>query len=282
MRPGFNPIRRNRNIGTSRQGHGQDNKLVVPRVCAAERDWPEDLGAHRIIKRSIKGREVTFIVEKTHGGCQHACSVEDIAHVISNIPSDDWRGLKTFVLRQPTQKQRILRPAWGRLCYSANLGLPADGATTRGPAVFIESMNFDTRLEWPSGLKPSDQAELERLRADGHQISRDRQKFVFSMTSESVRVTQLYRTLLHEIGHWLDFLKNVEIPAQAGDGERTKLSEAYFSRPTDEREAFAHRYAQLTKDHLTRFGIIPFTRIPAPPENFASVDGFGDTELDIL
>ncbi|KAF0814961.1 hypothetical protein IGB42_00037 [Andreprevotia sp. IGB-42] len=30
MRAGWNPTRRNRHIGTGAQGHGQDNKLVIP------------------------------------------------------------------------------------------------------------------------------------------------------------------------------------------------------------------------------------------------------------
>ncbi len=30
QRPGWNATRRNRNIGTARQGHGQDNRMVIP------------------------------------------------------------------------------------------------------------------------------------------------------------------------------------------------------------------------------------------------------------
>lgn len=36
MRPGWNPTKRNRNIGTKKQGHGRDNRLVIPQA------WPED------------------------------------------------------------------------------------------------------------------------------------------------------------------------------------------------------------------------------------------------
>jgi hypothetical protein len=57
-------------------------------------------------------------------------------------------------------------------------------------------------------------------------------------------------------------LEKVERPADAGLGDYGKLSEAYFSRPQDEREAFAHRYADMTRDRLIKFGIIPFDRIP--------------------
>jgi hypothetical protein len=35
---GYDATRRSRNIGTKKQGHGQDNDLVVPAVCHAERN----------------------------------------------------------------------------------------------------------------------------------------------------------------------------------------------------------------------------------------------------
>ena len=30
MRRGWNPVRRNRNIGTAAPGHGENNRLVIP------------------------------------------------------------------------------------------------------------------------------------------------------------------------------------------------------------------------------------------------------------
>ncbi len=81
------------------------------------------------------------------------------------------------------------------------------------------------------------------------------------MTPASVRATQLYRTLLQEIGHWVDFNEKVLAPALLCKVELELLSEAYFSRPYEEREAFAHNYAEARKAHLTKFGIIPFEHI---------------------
>jgi hypothetical protein len=207
---------------------------------------------------------VIFIVEETSGGCVHACSIDDVRHVLAHLPAADWEGLDTFVLRQSTRKQRTLRPAWGRLLYFADLGAPGRAAKRKGPAVLLEAVNCEAKLKWPSSLHPDDQAELDRLREDGHIVEQIRRQHVFSMTREAVRATQLYRTLLHEIGHWVDWLNKVERPSEYG-GDFDALREAYFQRPRDEREAFAHRYADEIRERLTRFGVIPFERLELRP-----------------
>ncbi len=78
------------------------------------------------------------------------------------------------------------------------------------------------------------------------------------VTPESARHTLLYRTMLHEIGHWVDWKEKVEIPADHG-GDWLALSDAYFARPDSEREAFAHRYADTMAKQLTAAGKIPFS-----------------------
>ena len=262
MRAGFNPVRRNRNIGTARQGHGQDNDLVIPAGGGDERRWAERLGSHRLFQRSVSGREVFFIVEETSAGFSHACTIEDIRHVLASLPLADWEGLDTFVLRQSTRKQRIVNPVWGRLFYSADLGLPGRRTVRLGPAVMLEAMNADATIAWSTSLSPHELSELERLRGDGHDVRRTGRRLVISMTPASIRATQLYRTLLHEIGHWVDYLQAVRRPAGDDDDRWTELSTAYFARPQDEREAFAHRYADTTRERLTRLGVLPFDPIP--------------------
>lgn len=262
MRAGFNPARRNRNIGTAKQGHGQNNKLVIPTICAGEREWYEQLNAHQCIQRVVSGREIIFLVEETHAGFVHSCTVEDVRHVLAHIPLADWEGLDTFVLRQSSRKQRTLRPAWGRMFYSADLGLPTRRPSRLGPAVMLEAMECGGSFEWPTSLQPDDMAELDRLRDDGHEIAREGRRFIVSMTPKSVRATQLYRTLLHEIGHWVDYLEKVERPANSGAGDFSALSDAYFARPRSEREAFAHRYAETSRRRLTEAGVLPFAPIP--------------------
>lgn len=63
---------------------------------------------------------------------------------------------------------------------------------------------------------------------------------------ESLRSTQLYRTLLHEIGHSVDYDRD---------------SGAFDGKSSLEKEPFAHQYADKLRESLVRFGIIPFARM---------------------
>lgn len=260
MRPGYNPIRRSRNIGTAKQGHGQNNRLTIPERWNGG-PWVEELHAPLRLERTVAGRPLTFHVEKNHGGCAHACTIADICHLLAQIPPADWEGIGDFVLRQPTQKQRTLNPAWGRLRYYANLRQPSDDPDDYGPAILLEACRFAHPIKWGLHLDPDDQAELDRLREDGHSIERTKRNYLVTPTAETTRATQLYRTLLHEIGHWVDYLEKVLRPDAPGLEEWDVLRDRYFARPTDEREAFAHAYADRMRARLLAVGIIPFAPI---------------------
>ena len=201
------PARRNRNIGTAKQGHGVDNQLVIPWPSSEERSWYAMLGPHRRIRAPIAGYEMLFVVEENHGGCVHACSVADIARILENLPRTDWEGLTAIVLRQPTRKARILAPVWGRFAYSADLGPSGRSSFCRGPMVFIEAVNPSKPIVWSSALSPDGRAELARLAADGHKVEQIGSRWVVTPSLEAVRATQLYRTLPHEIGHHVDWLE---------------------------------------------------------------------------
>src|ERR1700742_1273204 len=111
MRNGRNPTRRNRNIGTAKQGHGKDNRLTIPTICRDERIWGAQLGRkYLLVRRTISGRELVFIVESTKAGYFHSCTVEDICRLLSFVPLDDWESLELVVLRQSTRKQEIDSP----------------------------------------------------------------------------------------------------------------------------------------------------------------------------
>ena len=260
MRPGFNATRRSRNIGTAKQGHGQNNRLRIPSVCGDERTWSQQLGPHRLEERWVLRRRLTFIIEETSGGCIHACTVDDVCHMLGLMPFADWDGLETFVFRQPRRKQAILNPVWGRLSYAADFGRPAQRTVRWGPAVTLEAQQPNGLLRWGAKLPLSDQEELERLRDDGHRVERDGPRWTIALSPESIRATQLYRTLPHEIGHWVDWLEKVERPEAAG-GDYDALSDAYFARPADEREAFAHRHADQIRKGLIGSGLLPFPPI---------------------
>jgi hypothetical protein len=106
MRNGYNPTRRNRNIGTAKQGRGQNNRLTIPSICHDERIWWGQLGKSREVRRSVAGRELLFIVEETRTDSLHACTVDDICQLLGNVAAEDWEGLGIFVLRQPTRNRK--------------------------------------------------------------------------------------------------------------------------------------------------------------------------------
>jgi hypothetical protein len=265
VRAGRNPTRRNRNIGTAAGGRGRNNRLVI----ASRSNGPiwhwRDIGEYRSVKRVVRGRDVTFVVERTNRGCVHACTVEDIAWLLGYIPPEDWEGLGCFVLRQPRRKEAILSAVWGRLAYGGEIGRPQDGLFA-GPAVFLESTTPDFEFSLSASMRPDAQAEFERLRRDGHVITRIGRRFAIQCSVDTVRNTQLYRTMLHEIGHWVDWLQKVQRavpPPEIRDDDyfwRERLQHEYDHRPSQERETFANRYADRMWTLLSDSGVIPFAR----------------------
>lgn len=259
-----NPTRRNRNIGTAKRGHGQDNRHSIPTHTYASRSWKETLHTHQQFWCPVGDREVCFIIEENARGCVHACTVDDIRHVLEMIPSSDWVGIECIVLRQPTAKQATLNPVWGRLSYTANLGAVAGKDVYLGPVIMLDACPAGAQFKWPKSLGPEGTKELARLRDDGHQVIDEGRHYLIATTPDTVRSTQLYRTLLHEIGHWLDFLQKVERRYDDNPDSYGQLVDRYFQRPQDEREAFAHRYADEMRRQLVDRGIIPFERDAVP------------------
>ncbi|GAA4777220.1 hypothetical protein [Novosphingobium ginsenosidimutans] len=251
-----NPTRRNRNIGTAKQGHGEANQLVIPDQLNRPY-WLSRVGDCRVEEHTIGGWMIRFVIEANALGCVHPSTVPDVLRVLEALPQSDWAGLRTIVFRQPTRKQLILRPAWGRLLYDTTVA-KANGETLAvGPVICLDAVQVDKVMVWSTSLDPDLSQELERLRSDGHDVQRSGRKFSISINAASARNTQLYRTLLHEIGHWFDWLSKVEEPSAKG-GDRDALERAYFARPKSEREAFAHRYADTQRAILETRGIIPF------------------------
>jgi hypothetical protein len=64
--------------------------------------------------------------------------------------------------------------------------------------------------------------------------------------------------LIHEAGHWIDYLANVVVPAR--ENPNVDYLGAYHERPNSQREAFAHRFSDEWRDELTRRREIPFPR----------------------
>lgn len=241
MKRGWDATRRNRNIGTAKQGLGQENQLVIP--WRRLKLYYENLTEYKVVLRQVHSRSLPFIVERTRTDSCYACTIDDIARVLQHVPSSDFEGIDFIVLRQPNRKEEIIDSVWGRLAYFAEIGVH------QGRAIFLEALNPSKPERWSKSLTPDRQQELERLRADGHEIVTTKHDHKINMSLDSIRATQLYRTLLHEIGHSVDSDRD---PA------------AFDRKSSLEKEIFAHQYADKLRDSLVRFGIIPFVRMFDP------------------
>ncbi|MEL6460284.1 MAG: hypothetical protein AAFQ91_18850, partial [Cyanobacteria bacterium J06621_15] len=120
---------------------------------------------------------------------------------------------------------------------------------------------FEQPLKWSKSLTPEGAKELERLREDGHVVVTDKRQHIINSTLDTIRNTQLYRTLPHEIGHYVDYLTKVEEPSKDNFDLWSVLNDKYHSRPSQERESFAHRYADEFRKQQISMGKIPFERM---------------------
>ncbi len=282
------PTRRNRNIGTSKQGHGQENELIIPPPAIESKSFFERLGKHQIVKRIINNHTFRFLIEETRKTSFHACTVDDIEKIIKHIPKEDYGDLELIILRQPTRKEENLNPAWGRLIYSYEY------ENDYFPAIIIEATDLERKLRWGKKLSIEAQKELERLKNDGHKIVIGKRFFETKYTMENIRNTQLYRTLLHEFGHYahyqnivlkpLEGLKSIldKLDLQIDKNDTATTNELfsewestfddyhmriernenkYFSIISTEKETYAHNYAERLKAKLLEKNNIPFDKI---------------------
>lgn len=240
-----NPTRRNRNIGTAKQGHGQNNKLVMPECCVRGeiRRYFENLQHYDVVKRTFTfGNNLTFLVENVFPGFVHACTVDDIATVLASVSPDDLAGIEMIILRQPKRKEVILSPVWGRLVFYAEI----EKNKYEGRTIILEAMQPNLAWRWRKSLTPEGQDEFERLQKAGHNIRSTPRYHIITPSIESIRHTQLYHTLLHEIGHHVDEKSDPDLFDHKGSGQK---------------EAFAHRYADKLRAKLEKNEVLPFSRI---------------------
>ncbi|MFN7921381.1 MAG: hypothetical protein U0Q16_14865 [Bryobacteraceae bacterium] len=220
------------------------------------------LGKYLVVHRSCGGRDLPFYVEQTRADCVHACTVDDLAAVLNFIPAAHYSTLASVVLRQPKRKEGILEPVWGRLVYWADVGTPPDHVA-HGPTIIIEARDPARPFWRRKPATPVEARELERLIEHGFLIHETRSRLRVAGSLEAVRRCQLYHTLPHEIGHLVDY--ETKVP-EVGDSDEAvdrwlAQQDRYWQHPPREREEFAHRYADETRDRLRKAGHIPFARI---------------------
>lgn len=230
--------------------------MKIPAHWDGDRWFYEKVDNAVAVERLVGERSLTFLVQPVTAGFIHACTIDDICQLLSLAPPKDLAGIDLILLRQPTRKQQSLRPVWGRLLYYAETGRHS------GRAIMLEAQQPGVSFRWPRSLTPEGAAELDRLKADGHEVGEDRRAFTITPSAQSIRATQLYRTLPHELGHHVDYHRQVwELAVEQADYDRRR--ELYFSRPQSEREAFAHRYADELALRLREEGTIPYDRLDA-------------------
>lgn len=256
QKPGWRPERRNRKIGTPAAGYSKQSDMRIPQSWpdrhghfSAYYEWAEPDFAQKVV---ITGKPVLFIFEVPREGFTYGCTPADILHLFSLIPLEEWQPTDFILFRQPTRKQTLLKPVWGRCIYRAEV-FGKDGS-----AIVIEAQKVGAKLVWPRKCKLEDRDELERLKQDGHQFESDKRRHVATLTQETIRSTILYRTFLHELGHWENYRQDVLNPQTRISKHRTRAEDLYYSRPASERESFAHSFAQKLEAYLKARNEIPF------------------------
>ena len=236
-----NPTKRNRNIGTAKQGFKNRNVFAIPDYYPREgKSFSEKLTRYSTVKRGINGHQFTFVVEETKKNSCHACTIDDLEIVLQAVPSYYFQGLKTIVLRQPKRKEEIFRSVWGG--WFAGYEFESKVVS----AIVLEAAGFGSKVKWSRKIGIDTQKELKRLQTDGFDVAETKRSYEIELSLENVRNVQLYRTLLHEIGHHY----------------HNSLDEDIFDKlPSVEKEAFAHNFADKLKIELEEKKIIPFPRI---------------------
>lgn len=253
MKNGRDSRRRNKNIGTAKQGHGKDNRLVIPDRWSDASVFFERLVSPHVHKQEIHNRSVMFIVEPTIRGFTHCCTVADVVRLLSLLDEEHIAGIDFVVLRQPKRKENILSPCWGRLTYWTDIC----GISGRG--VFLEAQNVNEITKWSASINPEEK-EMNLLKEEGHVFERQNGIYHIYRTAESIRITQLFRTIPHEVGHYVEYLTKVLEPARSEE-DQDRLWTLYNARPQSERETFANRYAIDFINKRRQTGDVPFPRI---------------------
>jgi len=148
----------------------------------------------------------------------------------------------------------MLNSGWGRLVYDMTID------DYGGAVVFLYANNLKP-FRWPKSLTPPLVKEMERLKDDGLTVREEKRHYMVEPTLDAVRNRVLFRTLPHEVGHWVHFIEQVDDPGRGNEEERTRLWELYCTIPHRDRENFADRYAEQLRAQLMAEKKIPFSSL---------------------
>lgn len=252
-----NPTRRNRNIGTTKQGFGQNNQMTIPQPLDTLKTFYERFSSIETQTITVHSKEIPVIIENLKDGYYYSCTPFDIERIMRNLPAADLEDFGVLIFRQPKKKEKIISSVWGRLIYSYEYN------DDYYPAIIIEAVEHSTKFRFPKKQSVEDKNEFDLLKKDGLSFVLGKREHIAEITPEKVRNIQLYRTLLHEIGHYNHYLEVVERPGTEDEDFEMweKRNDFYFSIKQNEKEVFANKYAARVKSSLTDKGVIPFKKI---------------------
>jgi len=191
-----NPVKRNRNIGTKKAGYKRQSDFGIP--DQNYQPFYENIKVESRCRRTINGKDYNFVTEKLKSGYTYTCSVDEICEVLSHCPVGDLDGLSLIILRQPKRKEEIFSCCWGRLQYFFEYNGEVQ------PAIIIEAVipNRDI-VHKKSVLSLFHKKKLLTLQTEGHELIEGKRAITVRTTFQAAKNTQLYRTLLHEVGHYV-------------------------------------------------------------------------------
>ena len=258
----WRPERRNRNIGTAASGHSAVNAMRIPESHSDrhgnDSSFCERWNVTDMVDVLIDTQPVKILYEEPRAGFTYGCSPADVL-VILRAVGEYMPLLPDFIVfRQPTRKQGMLNPVWGRLRYLTEF----DGEP--GIAIVLEAQPLGGKLRLSKRMGPEDRAEFERLVVDGHRFSDKKRFFEAELNEQAVRNTILYRTLLHELGHLADYTQKVLDETTALDSDGARAFDLYQARPAAEREHCAHAFAYALATTLKANGVVPFEPKASP------------------
>ncbi len=262
----WQPARRNKKIGTEDSGFKSRNKFDIPGSWHDSRVFYEKLKDPVSISHSIGDYEFRLFVEPTLPNFKYFITPGDIIQILEHIPEEHRDDINTFVLRQSTRKDRIFTPTWGRFLYWAEY------QREYGPTIILEAQPLNLTSLWNRKLSPPGQQELERLKSDGHIVTSDKRSHYIQSTPAAIRNTQLFRTLPHEVGHYVDYLEKVIIPSEENHEQEGGLNELYHARPSREKEDYANAYAEKFVKKLKDNNLFPFSPCVFRKGSFGDID----------
>ena len=245
-----NPVRRNRNIGTAKSGRGKSGRFEIPRRWKDLTPYWEWVPDAVTVPARVHGNQITFIVQPPRKDFLQRCTVQDVLHMLEVLPPEDTCYIKLVVLRQPTKKQVRPDPKWGSLGYWSEIG------QLDGPGIYLEAQPSPVRFKWGNSLWPEAKLELRRLEQAGFVIKRHSRGYDFEGNASAIRSRQLYVTVPHKLGHYVDYLECQRAFEWGDDWDR--FWELYQAKPRREREFRANRYADESWKRGRAESLLPF------------------------